>query len=247
MEFLLENDNEFFYYDTNDVNDDDSTTCDDDDNNNNEWFTAIINNDFIKIKEFLKDKDSTFINERYYGNTYYKMTGLMILLQNFKACINSIDVIYTYFNHKNLDINIQDISGNNYLFYIYKPFESISRHIHLKLFKLCLSKANIHHHINKQGLNILQHICMYGGINYIDLLLHKIKTSNAFNINHTDFLHRTALLIACRYNRYEIIKKLLTIHDLDVNIADNDGFTPLLKAIRFHYYDVVKLLLEKKI
>jgi len=72
----------------------------------------------------------------------------------------------------------------------------------------------------------------------VDLLIENGTDKNEVN-NH----NATALHVACRYNLYKLIPKLIT--EKNVNMRDKNGKTPLLIAIEQKNSDCIKFLLSK--
>jgi len=62
-------------------------------------------------------------------------------------------------------------------------------------------------------------------------------------VDMRDGYDRTALMLACFYNRPEMVKALLA-RGADTNLRDKAGHTPLMMAVK--YPRIVHMLLEKK-
>ena len=55
----------------------------------------------------------------------------------------------------------------------------------------------------------------------------------------------TALLKACRSQRWNIARMLINSPDIRINICDNSGSTPLFVCVSGNCYDMAELLLKK--
>ena len=55
----------------------------------------------------------------------------------------------------------------------------------------------------------------------------------------------TALLKACRSQRWNIAKMLISCPDISIDICDNSGTTPLFVCVSENCYEIAELLLKK--
>jgi ankyrin repeat protein len=53
------------------------------------------------------------------------------------------------------------------------------------------------------------------------------------------------LMVAAREGKADVVRALLSGHDVNVNIADAQGNTPLIEASRFGHNDVARALVER--
>ncbi|ORX86697.1 ankyrin [Anaeromyces robustus] len=74
---------------------------------------------------------------------------------------------------------------------------------------------------------------------FIDLFIEKGTNKDLINKNQSSALH-----IACKYNNYKIISKLIT--EKNINMKNKDGYTPLMIAINNKNYECIKSLLSSK-
>jgi len=77
---------------------------------------------------------------------------------------------------------------------------------------------------------------------YVNLMKFLIKAG--VNINIQNNHGWTALHLASRFGKKEIVELLIKVAGVNVNIQDNDGKTALHEASRYGYKDCVELLIK---
>lgn len=137
-------------------------------------------------------------------------------------------------------------------FNIIRPLCQLSKDDILNLAKSNLSwlmmasqtDDGIHNHPDKYGCTPL-----YSAVKYLrEYDVYSLLKIPGIDVNKADArgiapLH-WAIVQACNSSAINIVRLLLSHHDIDVNTADEDGHTPLLLAINKGYIDAARLLLQ---
>lgn len=153
---------------------------------------------------------------------------------------NENDIIEIIKNDKDININENDIFGDNLLSFSIK-------YNYLNLLKYLLEQPNINVNIVDKTRNTpLNNSIIYNSINSVKLLLQHPDIDVNGSLKNNDIIEDTPLMLTISRHNTEIAKLLLSHKDIIVNKDNNvyKNISPLCKSIHYKNKQVSQLIIN---
>jgi ankyrin repeat protein len=169
-------------------------------------------------------------------NVKEKAFGWTVLIQAIAE--DQYDIVHKLFERKDLNVNLQDESGNTALIY------ALNRLQPAIVQALLARNINIHLQNMEERDALMESVLAEGEVNTCLLLVEALLNKGA-NVHLQDQQGLTALMHAVIHGHWEITKLLLQ-RKADINLQDSTKKTALMHAISNDKYLVAILLLKQE-